>query len=632
MSMRQLLSNLEENRWSWVKEGINEFREGFLRFSPTQTNKKEVLIGVYGPTQVGKTTLILKILGIREDKMKELSQALRGKREVGNSATVTATIYHRSPDERFSISYPNGDEKQFLTLDQFEKGMEDVRILVETDRKYSTKPIHIYFSELYFNLTEIDSRNQDITILDLPGDDSREEREVKHVDRCLREYLPHCRLCLVMEIGGQMVNLTQITREHVRDWSYLPEQFRVVLTRTLTSSSVREKIKNETIHSTESYIGHFKYELNRLLKENRTVDRLYPLELGESWQGLKGNDPNFYETVLPWINEVYQQLLEDIKAVESPEREVLQLLSLEDLASKRKQEEISSLSQEIAIVNKEKSDGKLSIKSFKKRISQVNEDINQFKTLLGDAGSLRSYTRFNRPYIYGIASWEARTSSERNVTSLRNDYHDSLNLLQKDYEQAIKLWNQSLRLLAIDYDLQFSPISYTFFSKKVYIDRLLDRYFRRSTFQEDYDVYERKLKESNKQTCDEIMLICTEKVEELIIQVKQQIRAKQLLIEEYEQSMNQLVEQSKQLEKKLNRLEKALEDTHKEWDHDIQRTNELYQYLKKSFTKKAVHFQELLESTHIEPEDKWAYHLYWNIITKDVERIIRYDHDNRSVI
>lgn len=630
--MRQLLSNLEEERWSWVREGIDEFRRGFLRLSPSQTNKKEVLIGVYGPTQVGKTTLILKVLGIREDKMKELSEALRGKRVIGNSATVTATVYHRSQDDRFLIIYPNGDEKRFLTLEEFELGMEEVRIHVEMDHKYSIKPIHIYFSERYFNLTEIDLRTQDITILDLPGDDSREEREVKHVDRCLKEYLPHCRLCLVMEIGGQMVNLTQITREHVRDWNYLPEQFRVVLTRTLTSSSVREKIKNQVIHSTESYIAHFQNELNRLMKDNRKVDRLYPLELGDSWHSLKEKDPNFYETVCTWIDEVYQQLLEDIKAVESPDREVLQLLSLEDLAHKRKQEEIFSLNQQIRIVENEQEDFGFSIKSYKKRIKQVEEDLKQFKKLVGDTGRLQKYTLFDCPSIYGITSWDARTFNERNVTSLRNDFYDSLDQLRKDYDQAIKLWNQSLRLLANDYNLQFSPISYTFVDTNIDIDRLLDRYFRKSTFQEDLEECSRKLREVSKQICEAIKPICEEAVEELMKQVKKQIRAKQLKKEEHEQSIVQLMKESQQFVEKLNGLKKMLEETHKEWDHDIQRTNELNQYLKKSFTKKAVHLQELLESTQIESEKKWAYHLYWNIIAKDVERIIRYDHDNRSVI
>lgn len=630
--MHQLLSNLEEDRWSWVKEGINEFREGFLRLSPSQSTKKEALIGVYGPTQVGKTTLILKILGIRNDKMEELSNSLRGKRTIGNSATITATIYHRSTDNSFLIVYPNGEEKQFLTLKEFEQGMEELRVFVENDRHYSTKPIHIFFSESYFDLLEIDTRTQNITILDLPGDDSREERELRHVDRCLREYLPHCRLCLVMEIGGQMVNLTQITREHVRDWIYLPDRFRVVLTRTLTSSSVREKINQKTIHSTASYIEHFKYELNRLLKKERRVERLYPLELGDSWQGLKKSVPDFYNMVSPWIDEVYEQLLEDIKAVESPEREIIQLLNLEDLAQKRKQEENLNLKRQIDSVKKKQEDVEISIKSYEKRIEQVNDEIKQLEDLATNKSRLKKYKQFKFPAIYGIASWSNRSSREKYVSSLQNDFSDCLNQLQKDYEKAVKLWNQSLRFIVNDYGLPFSPISFTFIEEYCSIDRMFNRYFRESTFLEDRNRCEMVLKRVSEKNRDQITRIVLGKVDELLVQIKKQIRAKHISIEEYTHSRDRSKIQKNRLNNTLQQLERDLEKAKIEWDHDIERTNELNLYLKKAFTKKATEFYELLNSDDIDLESKWAYHLYWNIITKDAERIIRNDTDNRTII
>ncbi|MEC1716494.1 hypothetical protein [Schinkia azotoformans] len=625
--MPPLLSSLEENRWSWVREGIDEFRKGFLRLIPTQNQKKEVLIGVYGPTQVGKTTLILKILGIREDKMKELSKALRGKRAAGNSATVTTTIYHRSPDEQFVIIFPDGKKQSFLTLEAFEEGMEQVRGVVESNRAFSIKPIHIYFSERYFNLIEIDTRSQDVTILDLPGDDSREEREVKHVERCLKEYIPHCRLCLVMEIGSQMVNVTQLTREHVRDWIYLPEQFRLVLTRTLTSSSVRDKVQTGEINSTKSYISHFQHELNRLL-DGRKIEKIYPLEIGDSWLEIKEKELTFYETVSPWIDEVYQILIDEIETVESPEREVMQLLNLEDLATKRKKEEVAKLDVKKSAIRQEIVDVNISICSYVQRMKDIDKTVDHFLQIISKKGTLAKAETFTKPTIRSLSDWDARIFAAKTVSSLRYDFSLNLDQLQSDFEKHVNQWNEDMNKLAKRYGLRFKNITYTFHTTYSSIDRLLDRYFRRSTFEEDLAKCERRLQEAHEKTFQDIQNSCQEIVADLRKQIQKQIRAQKLIKEEHGQVKIKLEDKVRKLKKERQELQKRIQQTKEEWDHDIERTNELNQYLKKAFIKKVEIFQSMLESPNIDASDKWGYHMYWNIIAKDAERIIRHELDN----
>ena len=628
--MRQLLSNLERNRWNWITKGIEEFREGFLRLSPSQSEKEEVLIGVYGPTQVGKTTLILKVLGVREDKMRELSGALRGKRVVGNSATITATVYHKSPDDTFSIVYPNGDTQFFSSLEEFEEGMEAVRLAVEVTSNYSIRPIHVYFSESYFNLIEVDSRSRDITILDLPGDDSREAREVDHVERCLKEYLPHCRLCIVMEIGGQMVNLTQITREHLRDWSYLPEQFRIVLTRTLTSSSVRENVQNGVIHSTESYISHFKKELNRLLEDNREVQRIYPLEMGDSWNDLKNNDEDFYHLISPWISEVYEQLLDDIKSIESPEREVMQLLNLEDLAHKRKSEEVEVYNKRMEKEERRLGELKAYAKVLTKKYKQLDKEIEELRDL---ASELDQYKQIDLPSIYDIPSWSYRTYHGRSVASLKGDYVDGLNHLRDGFNDSLRRWNQSIRLLTETYYLPFSPIAFPHDTEKdtIYIDRFFERYFLKNSFQEDLAYCERKLEKSRERIMEKINKESSSKLKKIVNERDKLIKYKELLKQQHMESIDKISTECGELVKILSDLKKSLEQTRREWDHDIQRTNELYRYLKKSFTQEVNFFRSKLQSPNVSNEEKWAYHLYWNIIDKDSERIIQYD-DSRTII
>ncbi|HCT8923394.1 TPA: hypothetical protein OUA79_005587, partial [Klebsiella variicola] len=70
---------------------------------------------IFGKTQVGKTTLLLDLMGIDLQQMATLSQVLRGGREAGKSATATAMEYRRSPDARWGLSVQS--EKRWFTSD-----------------------------------------------------------------------------------------------------------------------------------------------------------------------------------------------------------------------------------------------------------------------------------------------------------------------------------------------------------------------------------------------------------------------------------------------------------------------------------------------------------------------------------
>lgn len=627
--MHQLLSDLEKERWSWIREGIDEFRKGFVRFVPTRLDKKEIWIGIYGPTQVGKTTLILKILGIKEEKIVELSDALRGKRTIANSATITATFYYKSFNHEFVIVSPNGDRKIVQTLNDFEKIMEEIRISIEKDNEYSLNPICIHFPDYYFDLAEIESRKQNIIILDLPGDESREEKEIKHVDRCLKKYLPQCRLCILMEISSQMVNMTHITREHVCDWAYLPEQFRVVLTRTLTSTSVREKINSGSINSTLSYENYFRSEMNRLLKGNRIVNRIYPLEIGNSWNDLRNKDLNFYNTVSPWINEMYLKLLEEIKSVESPDKEVKQLLSLENLAKKRKEEDLSDLHEKISKSIKMKEDIDISINSLNKKMEKSYSDFLEFEELIEEVKDLEHFTL---PAVYPIANWYDRVSNRRNSKDLLDDFQDNLEQLAKYYNQSIEQKNRCFQLLSKKSDFTFIHISKLVITSNLSFDYLIKKYFLRKTFQKDLEYCQLELEKINKKVYKEVCSEIENKIKDIDNQIKKRMINIQNQKKENQKSINLLIDKSHSQLKEIKELKEKHKKLSKEWDYDIKRTQKLYKYLKLFFVKKASFFQNAIQSEKTKLEHKWAYHLYWNIIVKDMERICSDDQNGRTTV
>ena len=68
------------------------------------THSHEVRVVLYGPTQVGKTTLILRLLGLSDETTKEAQRVLRGGRGHGKSATASVTRYRLTHHDAWSWS------------------------------------------------------------------------------------------------------------------------------------------------------------------------------------------------------------------------------------------------------------------------------------------------------------------------------------------------------------------------------------------------------------------------------------------------------------------------------------------------------------------------------------------------
>ena len=119
---------------------INNIKSDLVKNKLGSDPKKDISICTIGPSQVGKTSLILKLLGIKEEKFSELSEKLRGGSTQGNSATATAMIYTKSVDDSFY--YIEDDNEEEHTLDSLDEKLADLRKRVENKKNVSNeKPI-----------------------------------------------------------------------------------------------------------------------------------------------------------------------------------------------------------------------------------------------------------------------------------------------------------------------------------------------------------------------------------------------------------------------------------------------------------------------------------------------------------
>ena len=107
MTDMKLQNILKDNRYIWQNKSQEEILDKLL-LKPKQSRlartKEEKLVVVFGKPQTGKTTLILSLMGVSEEKLADVSKVLRAGTPKGDSSTSTAIIYQRSDDDMFGIS------------------------------------------------------------------------------------------------------------------------------------------------------------------------------------------------------------------------------------------------------------------------------------------------------------------------------------------------------------------------------------------------------------------------------------------------------------------------------------------------------------------------------------------------
>jgi hypothetical protein len=500
--MQDILCRLEEQKWDWTANTIKEFNDGFIRHDSSQFGKDRVLVGVYGPTQVGKTTFILKLLGIKEEYFSSLSQALRGKRKAGKSATITCTIYEESTDDEYVITLPDKTERKVQTLEQLEDAMADVREEIEKSGAYSLEPLKIGLSHSLFNKEEIDKRTQEISIVDLPGDDSKDKVEMVHVERVLKEYLPRCKVTILMEIAGQMTTLTQMNREFVRDWPVLPYHFRIVLTRSITSSSVVKKVENGDIGTTSDYQRFYKSELARYNDNRNVKTKVYPLEFGESWSELQSLNPSLFNKASIWVEDVFSRLVDDLTSVYSPENEIRQLKDLDGYIVKRSKDEENQL-----VFFKKKIEDELELTEDKQAsLNDVIEKLGDKLSELVDEKEALIDRNLKIKHRISIARWEDRVLSTKTTSALDNEFEYIQDQLKEAFETEVAKFANEMKTTALLFNRRLEGFTFDFQESYLSLTSgyVLETYFSKKNFNVDCRLVELRLEESLEENQDRL--------------------------------------------------------------------------------------------------------------------------------
>lgn len=279
----------------------------------------EPYVAVFGKTQVGKTTLLLDLMGIAPAHVARISRVLRGGREAGKSATATTMEYCRSATSNWGLSlqgktqWLEGDEKMTRALGAIREKMESGRLVVDS-------PCVVHIPQGYFSggKTALGVR-----MLDLPGDNPTNEQEQRHVHLMAKTYLPFADLILLVGKGDDLGFLRPgvITLPGIEDWQSMPYRFRIVTTYSYSSQSVKDILRKEQGVDVTRVRQRLIEQIERfgeLSEAARQESLFFPLEFGNSWGYAQTSEPELYSRMAPIIAELRAELLSQISSSTTP--------------------------------------------------------------------------------------------------------------------------------------------------------------------------------------------------------------------------------------------------------------------------------------------------------------------------
>lgn len=305
----------------WAFKAYDRFAE---RLSPDVqrhlgVQRKEAYTVVFGRTQVGKSTLILHLLGVRAAAIGSLSDVLRGGRKSGNSSTALPTEYRRSRDDCWRITW-GGQSWLCLSDDEARDIFGKARKAMEADVALADDALcSVDIPTRYLETASPQFRGT--RVLDLPGMDAANSAEQRFVTRIAESLVPNADLILLVGRADDLTFLMpdQLAVPGMSDWQITPRRFRVVTTYSFTPASVRELARE---HGCEGDLDKYRERLigeilrfRPLEPSAQSPDLYFPLEFGESWKGAC----DLHSTEMTdMMDGLMQQLREDIATASTP--------------------------------------------------------------------------------------------------------------------------------------------------------------------------------------------------------------------------------------------------------------------------------------------------------------------------
>lgn len=373
--------------------------------------QEEAYVVVFGKTQVGKTTLLMDLMGVEPASLERVSLALRGGRVQGQSATATTMEYRRSTDRRWGLQINEARTRWFDDDQSVAADLGKLRAEMESRQLVVNAPCVVHIPADCFALQ---AGQPAVRVLDLPGDKPANPAEQEHVQEMARKYVPLADLILLVGKGDDLSFLQPggLTLPGIEDWQSVPGRFRIVTTFSFTSQSLRNLVRQ---HDGPAEAGFYRQRLieqiekfGSLGEDARLPERYFPLEFGRTWLDAEQRQPELYARISPMIDALKHQLHADILASTTPMARLRNAVEAHVVIARVKENRLKELQditlptrQQLAQAKEEESQAQEVIRQLRKS----SEDLAQRLAVLTDE-RLRSDLEQHFPWFDSTSSEE----------------------------------------------------------------------------------------------------------------------------------------------------------------------------------------------------------------------------------
>lgn len=289
MQNQVISETLLGRREEWQNNTISEMQEK-LNSHPAGrylvADYKKSLVVVYGNSQIGKTSLILNMMGILPEFQRDVYSVLRANQEYGDSSTVTAIIYLVSPCDDYGFSFSDGDQKEIIFFDgeSMIRRLSALREDVENGAS-EERILYIFVPRCYFSKEVIEKES--FSIMDLPGINSRNELEKEHVNSIVSRYMSMATVKMIVTKGDSIQDLASIEVPEEIDWRAFPNKYFIVVTMAFSQGSVKNYFDIKKEARTKKFLDYVidAYSEIPFIIQSDEME-WYPIDVGDSFRNL----------------------------------------------------------------------------------------------------------------------------------------------------------------------------------------------------------------------------------------------------------------------------------------------------------------------------------------------------------
>lgn len=365
----------------------------FVRYDNTVENH---LVMICGKSQVGKTTLILNMIGLKPDFFSEVYETLRAGVPRGNSSTSTAIIYAKSINEKYGCALTPINDIYSKDIHYYDKkGMishlKKIRQQVENNRVSPNSILFIYIPENYFIQ---DHTTNNISIMDMPGIESRNHKEDIHVQNLMTKYVPISSVCIIACRSNDIQSLETLVLPNQLEWKRMNHKFVLVITHAYNADNKKQFFK---ITPSERTSNFYDYVVDSYTQDIRDIlgtanqTEVYPVDVGDTLTMLCSKEIK-RDADRKEIIETNDRVLSNLrKSIVSHKGERLKsaLMDLDIIIKHYGEDEIQYIADEIADINSKICDKNKLIIRTERAIEQLNSDYSEQNELLTEIEELQ---------------------------------------------------------------------------------------------------------------------------------------------------------------------------------------------------------------------------------------------------